>query len=1050
MHFRFLHIALLSCIFAIKLFAQPAGIEDVKFENYTPHNGLPSDFIEKITQDKYGFIWMGTHNGLIRFDGVQFKTYLHNNADSNSLPDNDTRSILADATGKVWITSRKGLFYYSYVKDNFIKVAATIDGRPIKWSTCPVLDKQKNFWFFSNAGICRMNYNTLAIKTVKMDGLTDDNFSDNRLFKTGAGNIWYTDNHELRLFDTASGSFQIQPVINDDGILFKSGIQAVTEEPGNKVWIASFFGLYLLNTTTHIIQKYPYQYRGKIDNNVSITSFNYCRQFTGDSILWCSTPYHGLSLFNLHTRKFIKTFLQDNYDESSLGGSSCYTAFTDRNDIVWISHLNGLSKLDWRNQQIKSYRIKEMVDSDLMMPVRKIIPDIKNNNYYWLITWHAGVLYYDKMSRKKSRHYQVSSGKTYSSHMLLMLDGLYDNKGTLWTGSEIGLSYYNPNQDKFISVKPSLPLNPGDTIVLRILGDNHHNLWLGSDNGLWRYNTLKKEFKKYTANNTADSSLITSPVYALRFNRQGKLYVGTEHGLFIFDTSTQQITSLVRPTINKIDFNINYVWGIDFDRNNNVWVTTRGGGLYMYNPVAKTYVDYKTGNGLTTDELRDVYVDTLQNVWVSSFDGIFKLDHQTKTFARFTPEDGLDNFNISQGRWSIIDNKIYSGSPGAYSIINPYTKTSLTNHFPVWITGVKILNRAVHFSPDSSANITVPVSHNENIIGFEFSAISYTASAKTRYAYMLEGFDKTWVYCGSQRFAGYNNLSGGSYTFKVRAMNAEGFWSNTIASIRIKVFPPFWKTWWFWLLVFFVSAGIVILLVRKRILVIQKELSYKQQQAVFKQKLAEAEMMALRAQMNPHFIFNCMNIIDGLVTDNRNTEALDFLQKFSKLIRLVLENSQYQLITVRQDLEALKLYTELEAIRSNHQFIYEFIVEPELLNEHYKIPPLLLQPFVENAIVHGLRHKETGTAKLLVQVKRQENIIDIVISDNGIGREKAALINNENRINHEHLGMKVTGKRIDLLKLANNKISVTIDNLNQSEEPGTKVNISLPVNMRFE
>jgi anti-sigma regulatory factor (Ser/Thr protein kinase) len=536
------------------------------------------------------------------------------------------------------------------------------------------------------------------------------------------------------------------------------------------------------------------------------------------------------------------------------------------------------------------------------------------------------------------------------------------------------------------------------------------------------------------------------------FDHQDKLFVGTGIGLYVLDTSTGKITAMVRPSENnKTSFNINYIWGIDIDRNNNVWVATRGGSLYRYDQVSKTYTDFKMGNGLTTEELRDVFVDSLQRIWISSFDGIFKLDQQTKMFTRFTPEDGLNSFNISLGRWSIINSEIYSGSPGAYSIIDPYASKPMTSHFPVWITAIHLPNRVVHFAPDAAMQMRLPIRYPDNNVSFEFTAISYTASSTIKYAYRLEGFEKDWQYCGSRRFANYNNLSGGAYTFHVKAMNAAGLWSDSSASLTIVVKPPFWETGWFRLLLAIAIAGLITVVVQKRIANIRKQAAYDQQQAVFGQKLAETEMMALRAQMNPHFIFNCMNIIDSLITDNRKEDAQDFLQKFSKLIRLVLENSQHQQVPLQSDLQALQLYVKLEAIRSGHHFTYEFDVDQELIEKEFTIPPLLLQPYVENAILHGLRNKEKGAGRLLISIKKSNGKIMATVEDNGIGRKKSMLINEVNKKPHEHLGMKVTSKRIDLLQMINhNEVEVYIEDACQEEETGTRVTILLPQHIKFQ
>jgi ligand-binding sensor domain-containing protein len=1028
------------------------GIENIKFENYTPRNGLPSDFIETIAQDKYGFIWLGTHNGLVQFDGVQFKTYTHNNGDSSGLPDNDTRSIISDPTGKVWIASKKGLFYYDYATDHFIKITTAADGQPVNWVTCPVLDKQQHLWFLSPNGIYRLDLTTSAFRLFQVKGIKVEPFSGNRLFSTASGRVYFTSRNGLYFFDTAVNVFRQQPIINNDGLLFKNGISTIYEEDKNKLWVASFSGLYLLNIETGTSRKFSYKKDHKTDDNIVINSFSFCPSLTGDSVLWCATPHHGLVLFNLHAKQFIQSFVPDNYDASSIGGPVCYNSFTDRDGILWISHMNGLSKLDWHNQQIKSYRIKAMADSNEMEPpVRRIVADAYFPENYWMMTWGYGILYYNKKSDKiidYSHRKQLNGG--YNS--LFYYDAVYDDQKVLWAAADNGLSFYESAKDRFVNIKPSNPVQTGDTLIFRIVKDKNHNLWLGTDAGLWRFNIPSRQFIKFHATNPADSTVVNSSVYTMRFDQQDKLYVGTGIGLYVLDTSTGKITVMVRPSDNnKTNLNINYIWGIDVDRNNNVWVATRGGSLYRYDPASKTYTDFKMGNGLTTEELRDVFVDSLQQIWISSFDGIFKLDQQTKLFTRFTPEDGLNSFNISLGRWSIINNKIYSGSPGAYSIIDPYASKPLTSHFPVWITAINLPNRVVHFSPDATMQMRLPIRYPDNSVSFEFTAISYTASSTIKYAYRLEGFDKNWQYCSSRRFANYNNLSGGSYTFQVKAMNAAGLWSDSNASMTIVVKPPFWETGWFRGLLAIAIAGMITVGVQKRIANIRKQAAYKQQQAFFAQKLAETEMMALRAQMNPHFIFNCMNIIDSLITDNRKEDAQDFLQKFSKLIRLVLENSQHQQVPLKLDLQALQLYVKLEAIRNDHHFTYEFDVDQELIEKDFTIPPLLLQPYIENAILHGLRNKEKGTGRLLIRIKKSNGKIMATIEDNGIGRKKSMLINEENKKPYEQLGMKVTSKRINLLRMINhNEVEVYIDDACPEEETGTRVIILLPLHIKFE
>jgi LytS/YehU family sensor histidine kinase len=287
------------------------------------------------------------------------------------------------------------------------------------------------------------------------------------------------------------------------------------------------------------------------------------------------------------------------------------------------------------------------------------------------------------------------------------------------------------------------------------------------------------------------------------------------------------------------------------------------------------------------------------------------------------------------------------------------------------------------------------------------------------------------------------NLSPGHYHFGVRPVNMYGEASTETAGVEIIIRPPVWQRWWFLFLILSMAVILTFWVVKRRIGAIRRE-------SAMKNKIAETEMMALRAQMNPHFIFNCMNIIDGLITNNRKGEALDYLQKFSKLIRLVLENSQYPEVPLNQDLQALKLYIELEVVRSNYHFSYTFDIDEDLQEGNYKIPPLLLQPYIENAIVHGLRNKETGKGSLFVGIRKTGNSILITIEDNGIGRKKAMQLNKDNLKLHQPLGMKVTAKRIELIKMSNRKgVSIDVADLHAVGETGTRVTIVLPADLKI-
>jgi two-component sensor histidine kinase len=405
-----------------------------------------------------------------------------------------------------------------------------------------------------------------------------------------------------------------------------------------------------------------------------------------------------------------------------------------------------------------------------------------------------------------------------------------------------------------------------------------------------------------------------------------------------------------------------------------------------------------------------------------------------------------DYYNFSNTVYSIIKDEsghiLLGTEAGLMEIPTVDIEQYLATDLPVAIAAIQIPG-----IPDSTINAKKPVElpYNNSGITITYSSPSFVMKNSTRFTYLLEGGNQSnWSTPSASNHVTFLNLAPGRYRFIVKPVNIYGKISNSGASVALIIEPAFWQRWWFNLAILIALASLIYFLVRRRISHIRRE-------SALKNKIAETEMMALRAQMNPHFIFNCMNIIDGLITSDRKQEAQDFLQKFSQLIRLVLENSQYQQVPLQQDLQALKLYTELESIRSNHHFKYKFDVEEELLQDNYKIPPLLLQPYIENAIVHGLRNKENGEGRLFVQIKKDHDEIVALVEDNGIGRERSMQLNEENKKPHQSLGMKVTAKRIDLLRMVNqNKISVCITDLQSGHDTGTVVRIILPPDLRFE
>ena len=345
---------------------------------------------------------------------------------------------------------------------------------------------------------------------------------------------------------------------------------------------------------------------------------------------------------------------------------------------------------------------------------------------------------------------------------------------------------------------------------------------------------------------------------------------------------------------------------------------------------------------------------------------------------------------------------------------------------------------------------TLKLSYKQNFFSFEFAALNYDHPEKNQYDYQLIDFDKKVVHNGTNRVISYTNVPPGNYTLKVTASNNDGVWNKTGFELELIIIPPFWATWWFKTIVALVLVGSVLLFFRLRENRIRKE---EARQTAINKQIAEIKMMALRSQMNPHFIFNSLNSIQHFITTHEKEEALNYLSKFSKLIRKILENSRQNTVSVSNELELLKLYIQLEQLRFSNKFDYHITVDEKIDIENTEIPPLLIQPYIENAIQHGLINKN-DKGDLWLSLERNNGLLVCKIEDNGIGRDKAQEIEQKKISRHVALGIKVTNERISTLSdLLDYKIDVVIEDLYKTQQyaeealqaTGTRVTISIPV-----
>jgi len=675
--------------------------------------------------------------------------------------------------------------------------------------------------------------------------------------------------------------------------------------------------------------------------------------------------------------------------------------FQDREKNIWFGTEIGLSKLVTRSG-IHLYAVEDGVyTSDNLF----VLYPFKKN--YFLVSTFNGIQLFDKKTGGFTR---VNNGLNQIYYYVV------PNKSPpLFVGLK-NIAKFDTSTFKYADTF-ALPI----ASISRVFSDKAGNVF---------YTNL--EHLVFSTGNTLQE-ILPYRISSLQIDKKGNLWAGTwQNGVF-------------RIRYNIIDKKLNILSNDHYlpsenirslyeDSKGNMWIGTRYNGVYQFK---KTDSDsflvsnYNQGKGLNSNFIKAVREDSKGNIWIAFFQGLDKL---------IVTDTGFRIFNFSR------INNYYAGMIGMETDEN-HSIWLATGEGIAHITDgemEKLPPKPVYITRVTSANLNYPLhseklnlTYRQNQLQFEFSSPSFINEKQVVYSYRLSGSsDAEWTAPSNQNIVSYASLKPGKYLFEVRNKGWNDTWGKS-TSFEFIISPPFWQTWWFISIGVFFCAFIIFGIIKRRIKSIRHE-------AEMKQKIAGTEMMALRAQMNPHFIFNCLNSIDNLIQTDQKEKATDYLAKFAQLIRAILENSKNNTIPCWKDLEALELYLEMEKLRWDHKISCTLTIDSQIQQGDYKVPPMIVQPFIENAIHHGLLNKTSGDKKLDIEVHLEENNIKYTIIDNGVGRQKAQEYKKINKPSQLSYGMQITKDRIDLFNQDNNGSVKITDLYNEQHMPnGTKVEVWL-------
>jgi hypothetical protein len=655
----------------------------------------------------------------------------------------------------------------------------------------------------------------------------------------------------------------------------------------------------------------------------------------------------------------------------------------------------------------------------------------------WLSKRGISTFEYDQEFRLKKFYnslYPLSSSSVYYKNSWAYF--FYKKGNLLYITTDSGLVAYNLLNRTSVAFFPS---SQASTISFRtVIPLNDNELMIRSfDKGIFIFNTDVKKFTGHFSNSGDCADCLPLRVNYLFKTKRNEIFVTTSSagkGLMKFNQAAGSFVPVKAVNDEDNRMQVSDLFGMDEDGAGNLWITSSA-GLFIYDPAGNLILPQQKENDQPGSLFR-ICFDNYGNAWANGPSGIWCCIKAKNKWINFNGQDGLPGSDFE----GIIARKkngdIVAGLEGAVAVFHPGTLTEPMNNYPAIITEAAADSKVTPFPLTAVAHKKLVLGADQNSFSVDFTILNYLNPSASRYYYRLSPLMNDFK-LNDNGHINFNGLAPGHYTLHVKGGDKAGNIFGKEDVLEIEVEPRWYQLGLFKVFCLIAAAVVIFYFVRRRISAIKKE-------ATFKQKIAETQMKALRAQMNPHFIFNSLNSIENFMMQNEKRLASDYLNKFSKLIRSILDSSRNELVPVAKDMEALQLYVDLEQLRFNNKFIYKTVIDPVLINGDYRIPSLLIQPYVENAIVHGLAHSEATGLSLTVTATLDGDTIKYTVQDNGIGRQKAAAYNMQNKPHHKSVGLAITKDRIVYFngpKFTGEPVTITDLYGTENEPCGTKVDI---------
>jgi|GEM_PF-2446306 len=1003
-----------------------------RFINYGVENGLSSKNINVVTEGPNGFMWVGTEEGLNRFDGEEFVSFLTEDGEG-AIPGNNVQAMLWLKDGTLLLGfNQEGLGIYSPSTSSFLHLDTLKDASDEPFISVTHLEFESDTTVIVGyrngpnyrGGLARLNLRTLQQEALFPEELT---YINHVLVEEQA--LWCVGKKLYKISqDSDSLLTYRQPLAKGEkrALLFhlaRRGEELLVSAWGN--------GLFGFNTRTE-----NWTFRFEYDpDELGLLSKNAQRKCIskGADEYWLVTADQGLGVLNLADTTYA-FFKHSEIDPFSIVSISARGVLNDSRGIVWVSMASGLCVLNQDLFQI-SYRPVEVLTAydERQFQLNQAVlveDDLVVAAYY-----SNGFYVFDKDLNEFKKNIGKAGNVEGIEKSLSGVPLLANSKGEVWAMCRDNVYEVDIQSGKATEL---LNLNKRgysgpESRINTIWCDGNDQLCFATDDNLvGKYNTETDALEIREIDPKASSRNL---VYELGEDGKGNIWIGSEFGVYVWDETgihdfkefSEGYASISHITLESIAVS-----------DHHLFCGTKNKGLYVFNLETFEALHFGRNEGMPNLRVSEMVIDQNNVAWGITGDGLISCDPSASDpIFSYNRLDGLKYTDMVHNEISLLsDGRIILGYHKGIGSFYPERLKQQPKP-----SGLVISRCVVQGEDVRSSNITALQTNHGESLDLYFQAIGYVKPDKYRYAWRLEG-ESVWKSLKEPRLLFPNLVV--DLVVEIKAANESGEWSENVLLLPVKVHTPFWLATWFRVLIVGLVIAMVFFSFRFRLQQVRKT---QKLQTAYNKKISEVEMSALRAQMNPHFLFNCLNSIKYFIINNETDQASDYLTKFGRLIRLILSNSKSESISLKNELEALSLYVDLEGLRFDQKFEFKLEVDDALQTDFIEVPPMIIQPFVENAIWHGLMHLESN-GWLRVRLSMDDKDLLCEIEDNGVGRTKAASLKSKSVSKEKSMGMDITRNRLTRIQTdiqIEDQLEI-VDLVDLNGKPtGTRVRFRIPL-----